>query len=541
VSSGPRRKFLQDIVLGAIEVEDPYLQALDQPVFQRLRRLEQLGPAALVYPTGQHTRFSHSIGVFSLARRAFDTLASQLPDEHAFNKSKPMFLKAALLHDVGHYPLSHTIEAAYSDKDTEFTKRLNSAVELDASGIPIKVNLAPAGSAKKPDGPASWIPGDKRLLQQAALSRRVDGWSHHEDMARVVIESTAWGLREFFEDDEERENAIRMIEGVPPNVKYGSLLTNLIHGVVDVDRLDYLLRDSASLGSSYGGVDVDRLLGQLRIYPDTYKTPYLAFPRKALPAVDHYLASRYVAYEAIAFHPVVTAFDVLARAAYWLLLKDKTGIGEFPRNTDEYRKVAAGQPVKGRASFLRVNDDLYWDSVRRLYELERAAGRTESLAYYVTSSLLERRPPKMVWELATTYKKRWKGYRFEDGKPTVATFGGDPIHWNLADYSEKCQRLQSAVRTVAKALSLEDRLFYTEQKVDIYKEGTNSDWDVELSEGIPGQSLILHEDGVPRTLESLSWGLAQELATLETRFFRVYAPSDRADDVQKAMSKEMQK
>lgn len=524
---GVRRKHFQDVVLGTIEIPEPYLDVVDTPVFQRLRRLEQLGPASLVYPTATHSRFSHSLGVFTLAVRAFDTLEQQI-DDPEFSSAKQLFCKAALLHDIGHYPLSHTLESAYSDPKPE-TKPVEPVIEKDASGTVTTIDLSkPAAPAVSAVPAVAWIPGDDELLQAAAAARRTKGWSHHESIAGVVINSDKWGLRDFFDNEEERVSAARMIEGKPAQGKYGALLMSLIHGVVDVDRLDYLLRDSASLGSSYGGIEVNRILGQLHIEKDAYATPYVAFPRKAVAAVDHYLTSRYAAYQAIAFHPVATAFDVLARAAYWLMLRKPDCA--FPRSTAEYRAVAGGEEVKGRAPFLRVTDDMFWDSVRKMYDEERATEKGEdSLCFFVSSALLERKPPSVVYELAASYKTRWRGYVKDPntGEHTLESFDGNPGHWNLVWYRAERQRVLSAFETVRNRLGLRQRVFWTEQTISPYSEGKNPDWTQEHAELPPG-SLLLHDVDGPKTFESLRWGLGQELATMETAFLRVYAAKQDA-------------
>ncbi len=95
-------KLIHDPIHGHIELDEFAVRLVDTPEFQRLRRITQLGLAFLVYPSARHTRFEHSLGAFYLAKR----IASLNPEiEDA--------VYAALLHDLGHYPFSHTLEALY--------------------------------------------------------------------------------------------------------------------------------------------------------------------------------------------------------------------------------------------------------------------------------------------------------------------------------------------------------------------------------------------------------------------------------------------
>jgi len=101
---------LRDPLWNNIRIEGPYLRLLDTRTFQRLRYVRQLGLAHLVYPGATHTRFEHALGAYHLAKETVrvlgesGALASVAPDEG------PLVIAAALLHDIGHYPFSHSLE-----------------------------------------------------------------------------------------------------------------------------------------------------------------------------------------------------------------------------------------------------------------------------------------------------------------------------------------------------------------------------------------------------------------------------------------------
>ncbi|HEY9761973.1 MAG TPA: HD domain-containing protein [Trichocoleus sp.] len=116
-----------DPLYGAITLDasDPtealLIQLIDTPPFQRLRRIRQLGPASLTFHGAESSRFTHSLGVMALTRRAFDRLAQQFPE---LQPHRTAVLCAALLHDIGHGPFSHTAEEIFGIHHEYWTRRI---------------------------------------------------------------------------------------------------------------------------------------------------------------------------------------------------------------------------------------------------------------------------------------------------------------------------------------------------------------------------------------------------------------------------------
>ena len=90
--------------------EGMVMDLVDTAPFQRLRRIRQLGPAYLTFHSAESSRFTHSLGVFHLARRAFGRMLPLAPDLETY---RGLLYGAALLHDIGHGPLSHTGEEMF--------------------------------------------------------------------------------------------------------------------------------------------------------------------------------------------------------------------------------------------------------------------------------------------------------------------------------------------------------------------------------------------------------------------------------------------
>ncbi|XGV96411.1 MAG: HD domain-containing protein [Leptolyngbya sp. BL-A-14] len=116
-----------DPLHGAIALDgrDPtealLIQLIDTPAFQRLRRVRQLGPASLTFHGAESSRFTHSLGVLAIARRAFDRLAKTYPQLQPY---RAVVLCAALLHDIGHGPFSHTGEEVFGSNHEHWTGRI---------------------------------------------------------------------------------------------------------------------------------------------------------------------------------------------------------------------------------------------------------------------------------------------------------------------------------------------------------------------------------------------------------------------------------
>lgn len=106
---------------GHDPVEALLIQLIDTPAFQRLRRIRQLGPASLTFHGAEASRFTHSLGVMTVARRAFDRLANRYAQLQPYRAT---VLCAALLHDIGHGPFSHTCEEIFHCHHEHWTEQI---------------------------------------------------------------------------------------------------------------------------------------------------------------------------------------------------------------------------------------------------------------------------------------------------------------------------------------------------------------------------------------------------------------------------------
>ena len=189
----------------------PRLQAaIDTPEMRRLARMGQLGLVSLVYPGAVHSRFEHSLGVFRLAVAFVDRLQADTTfAELVSSEDASAFLAASLLHDVGHWPFCHPIE-------------------------------------------------DMRLAEFPRHESFLRGILLGGELADVLRRD--WGVAP--------ERVASLVEGTAADPA-GRLLASLLSGPVDVDKMDYLARDSLHAGVPYGRhFDEERLLASLCVAPD---------------------------------------------------------------------------------------------------------------------------------------------------------------------------------------------------------------------------------------------------------------------------------
>ena len=177
------------------------MELIDSSPFQRLRRIKQLGPAYLTFHGAESSRFTHSLGVFHLARRALNHLSEF---DSRLKKHRFILYGAALLHDLGHGPLSHTSEEIFKINHEVWTGRLiNSNQEITKI-----LNRYGKGIAK--------------------------------------------AISDLIQTRKSPEKSI----------------ISLISSQLDCDRLDYLMRDSYTTGARYGQLDIDRIISAMVIAPD---------------------------------------------------------------------------------------------------------------------------------------------------------------------------------------------------------------------------------------------------------------------------------
>ncbi|MGK0551493.1 HD domain-containing protein [Enterococcus faecalis] len=244
----PIEKVFRDPVHNYIHVRyQVILDLINSAEFQRLRRIKQLGTSSFTFHGAEHSRFSHSLGVYEITRRICDIFqrnysTDQIGTGGWNDEERLIALCAALLHDVGHGPYSHTFEHIFQTNHEAFTVEIITSPETEVY----------------------------QILNRVAAD-------FPEKVASVIT-------KEY------------------PNPQ----VVQMISSQIDADRMDYLLRDAYFTGTEYGTFDLTRILRVIRPYQGG-----IAFAMNGMHAVEDYIVSRYQMYVQVYFHPVSRGMEVI--------------------------------------------------------------------------------------------------------------------------------------------------------------------------------------------------------------------------------------
>lgn len=264
---------IKDPIHGAIELTNGEVEILDSHEFQRLRAIKQLGFAEYSFPGATHNRYIHSIGVMHLAGRAFDSIFRETEFSSATSRQRlrQVTRLAALLHDIGHGPLSHTTEEV-----------MPPVGQLD---VPVyqhrRSPIDPRRKATHEDYTLKFVT-DSPL---AELIRR-----NFADIAPVHVACLI---------DDQLENSDDFF--VDQGRDFRPVLSQVVSSEMDVDRMDYLERDAYFCGTNYGRVELGWLIGNLACHEKDGRV-HLALNRRALYTFDDFLISRHHMYLMVYFH-----------------------------------------------------------------------------------------------------------------------------------------------------------------------------------------------------------------------------------------------
>ena len=271
---------IKDPVHGYVYVTENEKDIIDTYPMQRLRRLRQLAGSEYVYPGANHTRFEHCLGVMFLAGKVVEN-----PNlARAVNDGEAEFVRvAALLHDVGHGPFSHVFEQLLIR-------------DLDKTHEDI----------------SSWI------IENSEISDKLDKMGYRAgEMAKLAVGKLRKPGKAFWDQ--------------------------IISSAVDVDKQDFIVRDTFHTGAEYGFIDVFRLIHALDILGEN-----LAVELSALSALEAFIIARIESFKSIYFHRVGRAAQIMLATA---MEKANAELGLTAFKTAE--------------EYLAMDDSTVWSALKR--------------------------------------------------------------------------------------------------------------------------------------------------------------------------------
>lgn len=375
-----------DPVHGFIDLTLVEQEIIALPIFKRLQSLKQLSLTNWVFPGAEHTRYMHSLGVMHIV----DLMATHLKDVDGntrFNDQERQLLRlAGLLHDIGHYPLSHVTEYVYTDNLTTEEDSLFAYNQKTKSKIN-KLKFSPDNT-------------DVPEYMQSRYSIKM----HHETMGTKIlqhnteIQSLISKHCPFINIEDIQDIIVGCVDREPSL----SAMVQLMHSELDADGIDYVMRDASFSGTSYGGFELGLLLRNLVV--TKYKDVEIVGVRpKGISIVDQYLISKYFAYTQVIFNKHVAIFDTMAEMFTKALIKLETSsayisstyLDKFIKNSDT------------NDSYLKFTDRTFWTQLDNL--------ETKDLKGMV---------PDFIYK---TYNKLGHYQEFEmcDGKEVILTSNND--------------------------------------------------------------------------------------------------------------------
>ena len=280
-------KIIHDPLHGSIAVDDIFLKLLSRHEVQRLHGVKQLGMANTVFPGANHTRLEHSLGVYHLAVRMGKALRVDDDDMRHV-------CVAALLHDICHLPYSHNISELYEHRTG--TDHMELARPLIKGTIP------------------TYMERDEDLLGgTGTIAELLESNGISSDTVCDLIakpRSAAEGL-----------DAFMSAGGRQSFFSSKDHLHQMIHGPVDADQMDYLLRDAHYTGVAHGSIDIERLLTQMKVYNNT-----IVIERGGVVAAEGLMVSRALMYTSVYFNKTVRIAEMMLSKAVELSDIDMDGI-----------------------------------------------------------------------------------------------------------------------------------------------------------------------------------------------------------------------
>lgn len=368
-------KKILDNVHGFIPYTEEEGKIINLPLFRRLQGIKQLSLIDRVFPGAEHTRFIHSLGVMHVA----DKIAVQL----GYGDNDRRIIRfAGLLHDIGHYPLSHVCEKAYKDYqlksgETSLPNLAGIKEQIDTINASIKTEFM------KPSTGA-----------------------HHEAVSADIVRKSK-DIREIIIPlcgEKAIDQICAMIIGDGESEGIDKAMVQILHSEIDADGIDYMMRDALFSGTSFGSFEIDMLINHMAVkIVDGEKIIYIQ--RKGIPAADQYLINKHFSYAQVTFNKKVAVYEWMAtNIVAWM----QQANAYFPNDSVLLNNWIKVDDIS--ENYLRFDDNFFWKALRDMVENPLACFSQKEIVNFCRL-LLSHRGLKMVRE---------SEIRFESDNPDSA-------------------------------------------------------------------------------------------------------------------------
>ncbi len=308
-----QKKIINDPIYGLISFKFDFLyQLIDHPIFQRLRRISQMGLSNYVYPGATHTRWGHAIGALHLMSTAIDTLrvkGVQISEEEYLSVSI-----AILLHDIGHGPFSHALEHIIIEE-------------------------------------------------------------HHETISLKIMEML----------NEEYDGALDLAISIYKGEYRRPFLSQLVSSQLDMDRMDYLTRDSYYSGVAEGVIGYKRIISMLNVHDD-----HLVVEEKGIFSVEKFIIARHFMYWQVYLHKTSLATEQMLKL-FVRRVKKLVRDEDYQIENKDLQQLFSKSSINGSKFADKLFSFLKLDDIDIFTLLKQSASSTDQLLSFLSQSLLNRR------------------------------------------------------------------------------------------------------------------------------------------------------
>ena len=409
-----------DNIYGQIGMTEVERKIERLSIFKRLHDISQLGLVNWIFPCALHTRYIHSLGVMHIAGEMAMHINTNLGYEFFDDSDIQIIRLAGMLHDIGHYPMSHNVEQAY--KESENLNKYK--FETVSDNLDYYVNcpdfLNPeiynVEESEKCDEEQM---KDEKLKSEEDFFKGIAGSTgfHHENIGfriishnkeifnavknnfvliknecgvfinkKFVVDDNEGQVTSKYVDDVTKKLLIAIGEMVRGNYNYGndadypwmkkySAMIQLIHSDLDADNLDYLLRDATFSGTSYGIMDMSMLLNCLTVKKLDFKSGVttekfiVGILEKGVGCVEQFLLNKFLAYSQMIMTKYVSILEAM------LLRLESKYIIPLDEDYNCQKIEEISQSEESNPRYLQFSDYYIRNKIREYSEIEGALAR----------------------------------------------------------------------------------------------------------------------------------------------------------------------